>query len=57
MDFSGLSQGGETQPDSPEALARGYKLLNLQLCSFVAADSSICGLVAYYQHIENRGRQ
>ena len=48
MDFSGLSQGGETQPDSPEALARGYKLLNLQPCSFVAADSLICSVVALW---------
>ena len=46
MDFKGLSQPRETQPAVPEALARGYKLLTLQPCSLVAADSLICSLVA-----------
>ena len=45
MDFRGFSQTRETEPVSPEAFARGYKLFNLQPCSFVAADSLICSLV------------
>ena len=45
--FMGFSQARETEPFSPEALARGYKLLNLQPYNFVAADSLICSLVAY----------
>ena len=48
MDFGGLSQTREREPVNPEALARGKKLTNLQPCSFVAADSLICSVVALW---------
>ena len=48
MDFRGFSQTRKTEPVSPEALARGKKLTNLQPCSFVAADALICSVVALW---------
>ena len=46
--FGGPGQSRENQPAVPDGFARGYKLLNLQPCSFVAADSLICSVVALW---------